>query len=98
MTDTTTAAVTPAAVTPAAEGVKRGRGRPRIYDFPSVLTCSVTGKTVKTNPTQMKKMIEKSGLDLETFLKTYKSRAARKAERAAAKPVKATPATPPVEG
>jgi len=62
---------------------KNGRGRPRKYDYPASLTCSVTGKVVKTNPTQMKKMLEKSGKDMATFVKSYVCRSARKQVKAA---------------
>jgi hypothetical protein len=58
---------------------KRGRGRPKTHtDVPSHLVCSVTGKSVKTTPVQFRKQLEKSGLDRETFLKTYVSRAGKR--------------------
>lgn len=62
---------------PANEAV-RGRGRPRKYPYPAQLICSVTGVAVKTNPTQMAKQLKDSGLDLETFVKTYVCRSARR--------------------
>ena len=54
------------------------RGRPRKYPYPAQLVCSVTGKVVKTNPTQFKTQLDKSGKDMETFIKTYVCRSARK--------------------
>ena len=60
------------------EVTKNRRGRPRKYPYPAQLTCTVTGKIVKTNPTQMKAMLEKSGKDLETFIAEYVCRSARK--------------------
>jgi len=57
---------------------KSGRGRPRKYEFPAQLTCTVTGKVVKTNPTQFARQLEASGKDMATFIKTYISRAGRK--------------------
>lgn len=59
------------------------RGRPRLYDYPAFLTCSITGRKVRTNPTQMKQMVEKSGKDLETFCKEYVCRSARKTKKMA---------------
>jgi hypothetical protein len=60
--------------------VKRGRGRPKKHkDIPTTLTCSITGMVVKTTPTQFKKQLERSGLDLATFMKTYVCRAAKTA-------------------
>lgn len=60
--------------------VKRGRGRPKVHsDVPSYLVCSVSGVKVKTTPVQFRKQLEKSGLDVDTFLKTYVCRAARTA-------------------
>lgn len=62
--------------------MKRGRGRPKIHtDVPSHLTCSVTGNKVKTTPVQFRKQLEKSGLDRETFLATYVSRAGRRIQK-----------------
>lgn len=59
--------------------VKRGRGRPKVHtDVPSHLVCSVLGIKVKTTPVQFRKQLEKSGLDRETFLANYVSRAGRK--------------------
>lgn len=71
------------AVAPVAEAVKRGKGRPRKYDYPAKLTCIATGRVVKTNPTQFKKMLEASKLDQATFISQYKCRSARKQERIA---------------
>jgi len=55
-----------------------GRGRPRVYPYPSKLVCSVTGKVVLTNPMQMQAQLKKSGKTLEEYVKTYVCRAARK--------------------
>lgn len=57
--------------------ISKVRGRPRKYSFPSKLVCTVTGKVVKTNPTQCKKQIEKSGLSQEDFINTYVCQKAR---------------------
>jgi hypothetical protein len=46
------------------EVVKSNRGRPRKYQYPAQLTCSVTGKVVKTNPTQFANMLKASGKDM----------------------------------
>jgi hypothetical protein len=54
------------------------RGRPRKYPYPSTLTCTVTGKVVKTNPTQFKKQLEQSGKTMEEYVATYVCRSARK--------------------
>ena len=64
---------------------KLGRGRPRKYTFPAQLTCLVTGRIVKTNPTQFKTMLEASGKDMTTFMKTYVCRAGRKQVKVEAK-------------
>jgi hypothetical protein len=77
--------------------VKRGRGRPRKYDYPSELTCVATGRVVKTNPSQFQKMLAASGVDVATFIKGYKCRSARKAEKIALKSAASAPAaTAPV--
>ena len=55
-----------------------GRGRPRKYPYPAKLVCTVTGKVVLTNPTQMKSQLEKSGKTLEEYIKTYVCRSERK--------------------
>ena len=66
--------------------IKRSRGRPKVHvDVPSHLICSVTGKKMKTTPVQFRKQLQKSGLDRETFLSTYVSRAGRKQLRELAK-------------
>jgi hypothetical protein len=58
---------------------KKGRGRPKKYfNYPKVLTCSMTGKQTKTNPTQLHKQILASGKSLEEFLKTYICKSAKK--------------------
>lgn len=62
-----------------------GRGRPRKYVFPAQLTCTVTGKIVKTNPTQFQAMLSASGKDMATFMKTYVCRAGRKQVKIEAK-------------
>jgi hypothetical protein len=64
---------------------KLGRGRPRKYVFPAQLACSVTGKIVKTNPTQFQAMLNASGKDMATFMKTYVCRAGRKQVKIEAK-------------
>jgi hypothetical protein len=53
------------------------RGRPRLYPYPSTLTCTVTKKVVKTNPSQMKKQIAASGLTMEEYIASYVCRSAR---------------------
>lgn len=68
---------------------KNGRGRPRKYEFPAQLTCTVTGKVVKTNPTQFARQLQASGKDMATFIKTYVSRAGRKQVKVEAKAKKA---------
>ena len=78
--------------------VKNGRGRPRKYEYPSKLKCTVTGRIVKTNPTQMKKQLEKSGKDLATFIATYVCRSARKLQETEGTPVASAPATQDSEG
>lgn len=65
--------------------VKRGKGRPRKYNYPSQLTCVATGRVVKTNPFQFAKMLQETGMDQETFISQYKCRSARKQERIAKK-------------
>lgn len=65
--------------------VKRGKGRPRKYNYPSQLTCVATGRVVKTNPFQFAKMLEETGMDQATFISQYKCRSARKQERLANK-------------
>jgi hypothetical protein len=90
------------------EVLKNKRGRPRKYPYPAQLTCTVSGRVVKTNPTQMKAMLEKSGKDLDTFIAEYVCRSARKgvaptppvdAPVAPVAPVAPAPAveTPPAE-
>ena len=54
------------------------RGRKRIYNYPSELKCSVTGKVVKTNPIQFKKALDASGLTQVQFIATYVSREGRR--------------------
>ena len=55
--------------------VKRGRGRPKIHtDCPSTLVCKITGKTVKTNPTQFRKQVDRSGVTRQEFIDNYVSR------------------------
>ncbi len=67
------------------------RGRPKIHtDVPSYLTCSVTGVVVKTTATQFRKQLERSGLDSETFQKTYVCRAAKTALKQKAQEAKPT--------
>jgi hypothetical protein len=73
-----------------------GRGRPRKYDYPAQLTCSVTGKIVKTNPSQFKKQLEASGKDMATFIKTYVCRSARKGVASKVEGVATAPASIPV--
>ena len=75
---------------------KNPRGRPRKYPYPAQLTCTVTGKVVKTNPTQMKAMVEKSGKDLETFIAEYVCRSARKKVAPVEAPTAPAPASEPV--
>jgi IS5 family transposase len=60
------------------------RGRPRIYNYPSILTCTVTGKDVKTNPLQFEHGWKMSGKSQEEFIATYVSREGRKLQRIAA--------------
>lgn len=72
---------------------KNSKGRPRKYPYPAQLVCTVSGAVVKTNPTQMKAMLEKSGKDLETFIAEYVCRSARKP----VKPVKPAKVKAPVE-
>lgn len=60
-----------------ASAVKRGPGRPRKYDYPSELTCSVTGGKVKTNPVQIQKLLAKTGKTLAELVSTYVSRAGK---------------------
>lgn len=62
----------------------KSRGRPRIYNFPSELTCTVTGKVVKTNPLQFQHGLDESGKTQEEFIATYVSREGRKLQRIAA--------------
>lgn len=62
------------------------RGRPKIhFDVPATLTCTVTGKTVKTTPLQFRRSLEKSGKSRSDFIETYVSREGRKLLRLAAK-------------
>ena len=53
------------------------RGRPRKYPYPSRLTCTVTGRSVLTNPTQFKKQLDESGKSMEDYISTYVCRTAR---------------------
>ena len=57
--------------------VKGKRGRPRTYTYPSLLTCTVTGQSVKTNYTQFQKALAKSGKTYDEYIATYVSRAGR---------------------
>ena len=57
---------------------KKSRGRPRIYNYPNELVCTITGKKVKTNPIQFKKQLEKSGLSQEEYIKNFVSREGKK--------------------
>jgi hypothetical protein len=53
------------------------RGRPRKYPYPSRLTCTVTGRSILTNPTQFKKQLDESGKSMEDYISTYVCRTAR---------------------
>lgn len=57
---------------------KAGRGRPRQYQYPSELVCTVTGKSVKTNYKQFQKGLESSGKSYDEYIATYVSREGRK--------------------
>jgi hypothetical protein len=74
---------------------KRGPGAPRKYPYPSTIACTVIeGLTVKTNPKQFAKLIERYGSQAEVIAK-FVSRAGKrklKADAAAAKSA-STPAT-----
>ncbi len=57
--------------------VVRGRGRPRKYDYPKELKCTVTGKMVKTNPIQFERSLKDSGKTMEEYVSSYISREGR---------------------
>ncbi len=46
--------------------------------YPAYLTCAICGKQIKANSSQIKKSLEKTGKDLETYLNTYICRETKK--------------------
>lgn len=65
------------------------KGRPRKYPYPSSMVCTVTGKTVKTNPTQFETLMKKYGKTQEELIASYVSREGKQHQTADAKAAKA---------
>jgi hypothetical protein len=54
-----------------------GRNQTVYVGYPKQLTCTKTGKVVKCNPVQIKKALEKKGIDLQTYISTFVCRDAK---------------------
>ena len=54
-----------------------GRGRPRIYNYPKTLTCTLTGRVVKLNPKLLHEKLQKEGKTFEEYSKTFVARKTR---------------------
>lgn len=55
-----------------------GRKKTVYEGYPEYLICTVTGTKTKANPSQIKHYLETHGIDLETYLKNYVCRSAKK--------------------
>jgi len=65
-------------INPIILGVKKGRGRPRLYDIPSSLKCAKCGQNKKTNSLQFFKSLEKCKLNKEEYITSFICRKCKK--------------------
>lgn len=56
---------------------KDGRGRPKVYNYPKTLICTVTGREVKLNPKLLHEKLQREGKTFEEYSKTFVARKAR---------------------